>query len=129
MTDARQRFQAAADLFLAARDVPADRVDEFLERACGGDADLLRQVRSLVSNAEDSDVFVTLAGRLRAAADDLREGVGDTTLSSDGTTPTLTGSAHSSVQPESRIGNYELKERIGEGGFGQVWVAEQGEPV
>ena len=67
MTDARERFQAAADLFLAARDVPVQQRDAFLEAACGGDAELRRQVCDLLSSGEESNVFETLAGRLRPA--------------------------------------------------------------
>src|SRR5215831_1705494 len=110
MTDARARFQAAADLFLAARDLPADRVDQFVEAACGGDAELLRQVRTLLSSADDSDIFLTLAGQLRAASGDLGDAA-ESTQGSSGLGTALGGATQSFDQLESRIGNYDLTER------------------
>jgi serine/threonine protein kinase len=39
------------------------------------------------------------------------------------------GSGLASVSGGDRIGHYKLRERIGEGGCGVVWMAEQAEPV
>jgi serine/threonine protein kinase len=108
----------AKSLFLAASDLadPVERI-AFLERECGGDAELRGRVEALL--------------RANDAAPLPPAGVPDAT------------SAHASDrQPETEdygdptacvgsilAGKYKLIEEIGEGGMGSVYMAQQTEPV
>src|SRR5678816_1497738 len=92
-----------------ARPVGAER-DGFLALACRDDAELKGQVLSLLGAHEGAGEFLgagpALSPEIEAELARLKpEGVGE------------------------RIGPYKLREQIGEGGFGVVWVAEQQEPV
>jgi serine/threonine protein kinase/Leucine-rich repeat (LRR) protein len=94
------------DLFLEALEKPApSERSAFLDGACRGDAALRSAVEELLANHRD-DSF------LEAPAI---------------TSPTVTGAP--AEQPGERIGHYKLLQRIGEGGFGIVWMAEQEQPV
>jgi prepilin-type processing-associated H-X9-DG protein len=78
----------------------------YLDRACGGDADLRRRVERLLEAHAAADSFLT-AGPLAAAS------TTDQVVEAAGTV----------------VGPYKLLEQIGEGGFGVVFMAEQQQPV
>jgi len=86
---------------------PAERA-EYLDHACGGDARLREHMEGLLA------YHGKLGGFLESPA------VGTAEAPMDHPASTRFG---------DRIGPYKLREQIGEGGMGVVYVAEQSEPV
>jgi len=81
---------------------PEER-EAFVRGACLGDAELLARIEKLLGSTTSAiDFFPTVAGEHTAP---IKDGVGST------------------------IGRYKLLQKIGEGGFGVVYMADQREPV
>src|SRR6266487_3089701 len=96
-------------LFLAALDkATPDEQAAYVEAACAGDTDLLHRVRELLACHDGSH------GPLDAPPPGLG-GTIDVPLPNE--------------RPGTMIGPYKLLQRIGEGGMGVVWMAEQTQPV
>jgi len=100
----------ARDLFARAHELEeGDARAAFLDEECGDDAELRLEVERLLVKAKKVDSFF---------ADGM-----DTTILAAGPEP-------ANLEGEGdRVGPYVLRQRIGEGGFGIVWMAEQVEPI
>jgi serine/threonine protein kinase/WD40 repeat protein len=97
--------RSESDIFRAAVELPLEQRPAFLAEACGGDTQLRSEVESLLSAHVPEDSFLQAPALAATVNQPLSE------------------------RPGSIVGRYKLREQIGEGGFGVVYVAEQEQPV
>src|SRR6266566_8844533 len=123
MNNAREQLEV---LFDAARKLtdPAPR-KAFLDAACAQDSDLRRRLEQLLAAGPESEKFFQECGPALTVPAPSKEPHAN--AEQEGGTVRLSPIAEDS--PGARIARYKLLEKIGEGGCGVVYVAEQEEPV
>jgi len=99
----------AKDLFTRALELPQSERDAYLAKACGDDAELHLAVQRLLVDSERADAFFGDADGATIGAEEFKK---------------------SHVEKKGdQVGPYKLRQQIGEGGFGVVWMAEQRVPI
>jgi serine/threonine protein kinase len=96
-----------------------ERRRQFLHQACGADATLRGRVESLLALSDHAgDFFRECAPALKAAAGDAEQVLAAAEVALD-------------FEPleSKRIGPYKLLQKLGEGGYGVVYMAEQEQPI
>lgn len=95
-----ERWRRVEELFYAALEREPGTASAFLQQACGDDAELLREVQSLLDSSQQSLGFAH-----RALVNVAREQIAD-------------------LPPVGkRVGAYMLQKKLGEGGMGAVYLA------
>jgi serine/threonine protein kinase/tetratricopeptide (TPR) repeat protein len=104
-----ERWKRVDELLQVALQMPVDQQQEFLRQQCGGDAELLQEVSSLLSSHHEADNFLDQPLIVGAA-------LKNPALEDEELVESLTGRV---------VSHYRILSHLAHGGMGSVWLAER----
>ena len=115
---AGERWAEIERVLDVALDVPPDERPGVLDRECGDDEELRREVESLLRRRPEIEGFLEDAPAVAAS-----EGTGD--AEEGGAGPPRRRGVPASAAEGSRVGVYRILRRLARGGMGEVYLAER----